>query len=108
MDFASVPIIVVCCYIIGEIYKFLFRNKQQTYKLIPVILSIVGALLGILMYFTSPEMLPVQNAWIAFGVGIVSGASATGANQIIKQLFEKEENDTNVPKNESKDNVSDM
>lgn len=39
-----------------------------------------------------------NNIWIALGTGIVSGASATGTNQIIKQIFKKEEgenNDTN-------------
>ncbi len=36
------------------------------------------------------------NIWTALGVGVVSGASATGANQIIKQIFfkrDKEDND---------------
>ena len=36
MEFISVPIIVVICYIVGEIYKVLFKNKQQLYKLIPI------------------------------------------------------------------------
>lgn len=43
------------------------------------------------MYFINPEIINVPNAWIAFVVGAVSGASATGTNQIIKQLFFKEE-----------------
>lgn len=93
MNFTSVPIIVVCCYIIGEIYKVLFKNKQETYKLIPVLMAIIGGLLGIIIYFTNPEMiLNAENVWIALGIGIVSGASSTGTNQIIKQLFGKGEN----------------
>ena len=28
MEFSSVPIIVLCCYIIGEIYKIVFKNKK--------------------------------------------------------------------------------
>ena len=32
-------------------------------------------------------ILEASNIWIALGIGIVSGASATGTNQIIKQLF---------------------
>ena len=91
MDFTSVPIIVVCCYIIGEIYKVLFKNKKEAYKLIPILMAIIGGLLGIIIYLTNPEMiLNVENIWIALGIGIVSGASSTGANQIIKQLFKKE------------------
>lgn len=87
MDFTSVPIIVVCCYIIGEIYKVLFQNKQEAYKLIPIVMAITGGLLGIIIYLTNPEMiLNAENIWIALGIGIVSGASSTGANQIVKSI----------------------
>lgn len=90
MDFTCVPIIVVCCYIIGEIYKVLFKNKQEAYKLIPILVAILGGLLGILIFFTNPEIiLNADNVWVALGIGIVSGASSTGTNQIIKQLFKK-------------------
>lgn len=91
MEFTSIPMIVVCCYMIGEIYKVLFKNKQETYKLIPVLVSITGGLLGIFIYLTNKEMiLNASNIWIALGIGIVSGASATGSNQIVKQFFKKE------------------
>lgn len=93
MDFTCVPIIVVCCYIVGEIYKVLFKNKQEAYKLIPILVAILGGLLGVLIYFTNPEMvLNADNVWVALGVGIVSGASSTGTNQIIKQIFKKGSN----------------
>ena len=90
MDYTSVPIIVVCCYIVGEIYKVLFKNKQDLYKLIPIILACFGGLLGILIFLTNPEiLLNVSNAWTALGIGMVSGVSSTGTNQIIKQIFIK-------------------
>lgn len=93
MDFTSVPIIVICCYMIGEIYKVLFKNKKEVYKLIPILVAMSGGLLGILIYVTNKEMLcNVDNIWIALGIGMVSGASSTGANQMIKQIFKKEEN----------------
>ncbi len=90
MDFENVPIIVVCCYIIGEFYKFLFKNKKEAYKLIPVVMALIGGLLGILIYLTNKEMIfDSQNIWIALSIGIVSGTSSTGTHQIIKQLFKK-------------------
>lgn len=89
MDFTSVPIIVVCCYILGEIYKILFKDNLEAYKYIPVFLSAIGGIFGIAIYLTSPEMIMANNIWTALGVGIVSGASSTGANQIIKQTFKK-------------------
>lgn len=94
MEFTSIPIIVLVCYVIGEVYKFLFRKKQENYKFIPIFLSICGGILGILIYFTNKEMLMnANNLWIALGIGMVSGASSTGTNQIIKQLFNKEKED---------------
>ena len=93
MEFSSVPIIVLCCYIIGEIYKIVFKNKKEWYKLIPLILSIFGGIIGIVIFYTNPEMiLDAHNVWVALGVGIVSGASSTGANKIIKQVFSKDKN----------------
>ena len=84
MEFASVPIIVICCYVIAEIYKMIFKKKKEAYQYIPCISTGIGGILGIIIYLTHPEMiLEASNIWIAF----VSGASATGTNQIIKQLF---------------------
>ena len=91
MEFTSIPIIVIICYIIGEIYKVLFKNKQDLYKLIPIVLACFGGLLGILIFLTNPEiMLNVSNVWTALGIGIVSGVSSTGTNQIIKQIFKND------------------
>ena len=91
MEFTSLPIIILICYVIGEIYKDLFKKKPETYKFIPILLSIRGGILGILIYLTNQEMMMnASNIWIALGIGIVSGASSTGTNQIIKQLFRKE------------------
>ena len=91
MEFSSVPIIVVCCYLMGEIYKVIFKKRPKTYKLIPVLVSVSGGVLGILIYLTNKEMIMnASNAWIALGIGIISGASSTGTNQVVKQLLSKE------------------
>ena len=43
------------------------------------------------MFYTNPEIIGnAGNIWIAFGIGVSSGVSATGTNQIIKQLFSNE------------------
>ena len=92
VEFTSIPIIVVLCYIIGEIYKVIFRKKKESKKLIPIVMAIVGGILGILIYLTNPEIIfKAENIWIAIVVGIASGESATGTNQIIKQILNKGE-----------------
>lgn len=89
MEFTSVPIIVLISYIVGELYKAIFKNKQEVYKLIPILVGVVGGVLGVIIYYKAPELIfYADNVWKALGVGIVSGISATGTNQIIKQIKE--------------------
>lgn len=90
MEFTSVPIIIIICYMIGEIYKVIFKSKESLYKLIPIIVSITGGILGIFIYLTNKEMIfNADNIWTSLTMGIVSGASATTTNQIVKQVFIK-------------------
>ena len=92
MEFTSVPIIIIICYMIGEIYKVVFKSKENLYKLIPIIVSITGGIIGILIFLTNPELiLNVTNVWTALVVGIVSGASATTTNQIVKLVFKNKQ-----------------
>ncbi len=91
MQFTSVPIIILCCYILGELYKLVFKKRKSAYQYIPIFLAIIGGILGIIIYLTNKEMIfNSNNIWTALGIGIVSGASSTGTNQIIKQTFKKE------------------
>ncbi len=91
MELSGISIIVVCCYIVGEIYKIVFKSKEIAYRFIPIFTTVVGGLLGILIYFTNPELLlDVSNPWTALVYGFVCGASSTGTNQIIKQILKKE------------------
>lgn len=88
MEFTCVPIIIIICYMVGEVYKVIFKNNKNVYKLIPIIVTITGGILAILIYLTSKEIiLNADNIWIALEIGLVSGASATTTNQIIKQVF---------------------
>lgn len=89
MDIAYVPIIVVCCYVIGEIYKLIFKKVDSTYKFIPLVTIVTGGFLAVLIYFTAPGLVNAENVYEALVIGFVSGAGSTGNNQIIKQLFQK-------------------
>ena len=96
LDFIGIPIIIVICYMVGEIYKVVFKKNTKSYKLIPILVASLGGVLGVIIYFTSPEIiLNVENIYNAMLVGIISGFSATGTNQIIKQLFIKKEENKN-------------
>lgn len=89
MKLISVPLIVVLSYLIGEIYKVIFKNKQDLYKLIPVLVSLMGGVIAIIIYITERSIIDVDNIYDALLIGIISGSSSTGANQIIKNLVNK-------------------
>ena len=91
MEFTCVPIIIIICYMVGEIYKVIFKRKEELFKLIPIIVTITGGIIAILIYLTNKEIIfDADNIWIALQIGLVSGASATTTNQIVKKIFIKE------------------
>ena len=91
MENVGIPIIVTICYMIGEVYKLIFKNKD-VYKIIPIITASFGGVLGVIIYFTNPNvLLNPTDVWTALLLGIISGASSTGGNQIIKQVFKNDE-----------------
>jgi fluoride ion exporter CrcB/FEX len=72
------------CYLVGMICKSFKNEKLDTF--IPDIVGVVGAILGIVIYLTIPNFIPADNWAVAIAIGIVSGLSATGINQIYKQF----------------------
>ena len=85
MNLSAIPIILVICYMIGEVFKVVFKKKTKANKLIPMLVSFFGGLLGVVIYYTNKEiLLNVTIIYDAMLVGIVSWASA---NQVIKQIF---------------------
>lgn len=89
MDFASIPIISVLCYVVGCLFSLIFTKFSTAKKYIPIIVVLVGCGLGILMYYTTPQIISANNIWDAVAIGIISGASSTGVNQIFKQIVSK-------------------
>lgn len=89
MNFKTVPFIVVCCYIIGEFLKLILKKK--TYKYIPIVLSFIGGIVGLFIYLFTPNLSISNNIYDSILIGIISGTSSTGYNQIIKKLLYKGE-----------------
>lgn len=90
MDFASfgiasVAAITVICYLIGEAVKGTGLNN----KWIPTICGVSGLVLGIVGLFVMPDF-PASDFITAAAVGVVSGLTATGINQVFKQMGNKE------------------
>lgn len=85
MDISStttVIAIVVICYLVGLAAKTIPAVKDNY---IPVIVGAFGGILGVLGMYVIPDF-PAQDILNAIAVGIVSGLSSTGINQVYKQL----------------------
>ena len=78
---ATIPSIIIICYLIA----MGIRTTVIDNKYIPVICGVLGGILGVLAMFLVPDY-PASDHFTAIAIGIVSGLSSTGINQIFKQL----------------------
>ena len=87
MDFgiAGVAAITVIAYLVG----LLVKATELANKWIPIICGLTGAVLGVVGMFIMPDF-PATDYITAVAVGIVSGLAATGADQMVKKLTNKE------------------
>lgn len=85
----TVLVIVVICYLIGMAAK---QCRHIPDHMIPVIVGVCGGLLAIPGMYVIPDF-PAKDIISAVAIGIVSGLSSTGVNQVWKQTCEmKQEN----------------
>lgn len=85
MDITSVSTvvaIVVITYLIGLEAKAIPHIKDNC---IPIIVGVAGGILGVIGMYVIPDF-PANDILNAIAVGIVSGLSSTGVNQIYKQV----------------------
>ena len=87
MEIICVPAIVAITYIVIEVYKkWIALGKEKWLNFIPLIALIIGGILGVVIFYVAPQIIIAENVWLALVVGLCSGLSATGTNQIFKQL----------------------
>jgi hypothetical protein len=93
LQIISVPAIATIVYWTVNLIKYATNNSEKFKRFIPLVSAGLGAILGIVCYYGIPDIISASNILVAIISGGASGLSATGCNQIIKQLGkEKEEN----------------
>ena len=83
LGIASVAAVTIICYLIGIWCKSTPRIKDE---LIPAVMGLCGGVIGIVGYITKMPDFEGAHILTAIAVGVVSGLSATGINQIYKQM----------------------
>lgn len=83
MDIAAIPAIATIAFLVAECVK---QIPSVDKAWIPAICGVVGAILGVVALYTSPQLMPATDIISAIAIGIVSGLAATGTHQIFKQL----------------------
>lgn len=84
---ATVPIVVLAVYGIIEFLKyFIIQKNERVHKCIPLFAACFGGIISVSVYFIAPEFVPVSHWFNALLMGVASGLSAVGVNQIKKQM----------------------
>lgn len=89
MEIVCIPVIATAIYGIIEAYKMVF-NTEKAKRIIPILAGVLGVALGIAAFYLCPMILPTDNVFMAAVIGLVSGLSSVGINQIGKQLTKKD------------------
>ena len=82
----SVPVIVSIVYGCINLYKQVTGGSEKYLRIIPIIAAFIGAVIGVIAFYAFPAILTAENIWQALITGGASGLTATGANQIFKQI----------------------
>ena len=87
LEIVCVPVITALVFAIVEIYKkYVAKENKVLVAIIPIVAGALGVVLGIICFYALPFMISATNIGVAMLIGGASGLSATGCNQIFKQL----------------------
>ena len=93
LNVSSVPAIATIVYWTINLIKYAVDGKESFKRLIPILSAALGGAIGIIAYYAIPGVVPADNVLIALIVGGASGLSATGTNQIFKQLSKEDKSE---------------
>lgn len=86
LQIASVPAIAAVVYWVVNLIKYTTKYNEKLLTFVPLISAVLGVACGLIAFFAIPNIMPTDNIFVAVVLGGASGLTATGFNQIIKQL----------------------
>lgn len=82
LGIANVAAITAICMVVG----YGVKCSKLDNKWIPLIVAIAGGIIGVVAFYIHMPDFPADNIITAIAVGIFSGLTGTGINQMYKQL----------------------
>ena len=85
-EIATIPALAAIVYTIIDIVKTAMGGDEKFKRFIPLIACVLGAVCGVIAFYFVPGVMGTENLLVAIIIGAASGLSATGTNQVAKQL----------------------
>ena len=89
-EITTIPALAAIVYTIIDIAKSALGGDDKFKRFIPLIACVLGAICGVVAFYCVPGVMETQNLLVAIVLGAASGLSATGTNQVVKQLTHTE------------------
>ena len=93
-EITIIPALAAIVYTIIDITKTALGGDDKFGRFIPLIACTLGAVCGVVAFYCVPGVMETENLLVAIILGASSGLSATGTNQIAKQLTKTAKEDT--------------
>ena len=85
-EIATIPALAAIVYTIIDMAKTAMGGDEKFKRFIPLIACLLGAVCGVVAFYFVPGVMETENLLVAIVIGASSGLSATGTNQVVKQL----------------------
>ncbi len=85
-EIATIPALAAIVYTLIDVTKTAIGGDEKFRRFIPLIALALGALCGVIAFYFVPGFMETENLLVAIILGAASGLSATGTNQVAKQL----------------------
>ena len=92
LELLSVPAIATIVYWVVNLIKVAVNNEKFN-RFIPLVAAGLGVVFGVVAFYAVPQIIPAENVVVAIIIGGASGLTATGTNQVIKQLSKDKDNE---------------
>ena len=86
LEIIIIPVIAALVYWIINLLKYTLNNDERFKRFIPITAAFLGGIIGVVCFYSVPNIIPTDNVLVALVIGGASGLTATGTNQLFKQL----------------------